>query len=211
MRVRALTRLPRNIVRAGLNMLQRQENVEQYLERLARAVEEELIPIQNAVNLNEHSALVVSLGESLPAASDSVLGMLFHERRTGGLADRLWWCRYNAGGTLELFELGAGGGGGGDNVQVNAIAVTDANFNDTTPAAVGTGRNVLWQRSGSGPDAISAYMNLFTSVLAGLVPASGGGSTNFLRADGTWAAPPGGGGGLSHPQVMRRAQFAGAF
>lgn len=32
---------------------------------------------------------------------------------------------------------------------------------------------------------------LFGSSLRGLVPASGGGSTNFLRADGTWAAPTG--------------------
>lgn len=30
----------------------------------------------------------------------------------------------------------------------------------------------------------------FTSVAAGLVPASGGGTTNFLRADGSFAAPP---------------------
>jgi hypothetical protein len=36
---------------------------------------------------------------------------------------------------------------------------------------------------------------LFTSSEAGLVPPSGGGTTNFLRADGTFAAPPGGGGG----------------
>lgn len=31
---------------------------------------------------------------------------------------------------------------------------------------------------------------LFTDLLSGIVPASGGGTTNFLRADGTWAAPP---------------------
>lgn len=36
---------------------------------------------------------------------------------------------------------------------------------------------------------------LFTDTVQGEVPASGGGTTNFLRADGTWAAPPGGGGG----------------
>ena len=30
---------------------------------------------------------------------------------------------------------------------------------------------------------------MFTSGLKGLVPASGGGTTNFLRADGTFAAP----------------------
>lgn len=34
-----------------------------------------------------------------------------------------------------------------------------------------------------------------SSTNAGLAPASGGGTTNFLRADGTWAAPSGGGGG----------------
>ena len=40
-------------------------------------------------------------------------------------------------------------------------------------------------------------LDVFTSSLAGIVPASGGGATNFLRADGTWAAPSGGGGGVS--------------
>lgn len=41
---------------------------------------------------------------------------------------------------------------------------------------------------------LTADLNLFTSSLQGLVPASGGGTTNFLRADGTWAAASGGGG-----------------
>lgn len=41
----------------------------------------------------------------------------------------------------------------------------------------------------------TALLDLFTSGAKGLAPASGGGTTNFLRADGTWAAPPGGGGG----------------
>jgi hypothetical protein len=42
--------------------------------------------------------------------------------------------------------------------------------------------------------AFTATGNTFTALLKGLAPASGGGTTNFLRADGTWAAPPGGGG-----------------
>ncbi len=41
----------------------------------------------------------------------------------------------------------------------------------------------------------TTVLNVFTDLLKGLVPASGGGSTNFLRSDGVWAAPPGGGGG----------------
>ena len=40
-----------------------------------------------------------------------------------------------------------------------------------------------------------ATIPLFTSTDPGLTPLSGGGTTNFLRADGTWAAPPGGGSG----------------
>ncbi|MFN4191805.1 MAG: hypothetical protein ACK4FR_02585 [Tabrizicola sp.] len=37
----------------------------------------------------------------------------------------------------------------------------------------------------------TALLDTFTSGAKGLAPASGGGTTNFLRADGTWAAPPG--------------------
>jgi hypothetical protein len=40
---------------------------------------------------------------------------------------------------------------------------------------------------------------VFTSSAKGEVPASGGGTANFLRADGTWAAPAGGGGGIPEP------------
>ena len=43
----------------------------------------------------------------------------------------------------------------------------------------------------------TAALNVFTSSLNGLAPLSGGGTSNFLRADGTWAAPSGGGGGAS--------------
>ncbi len=38
---------------------------------------------------------------------------------------------------------------------------------------------------------VTAMLNLFSSSLQGLAPASGGGTVNFLRADGTWAAPAG--------------------
>ena len=37
----------------------------------------------------------------------------------------------------------------------------------------------------------TSLLNTFTSTLKGLVPLSGGGTTNFLRADGTWTAPSG--------------------
>lgn len=38
---------------------------------------------------------------------------------------------------------------------------------------------------------LTAMINQFTSALSGVVPASGGGTVNFLRADGSWAQPTG--------------------
>jgi hypothetical protein len=79
----------------------------------------------------------------------------------------------------------------------DAAPVTTCTFPGTTaPPASAT---VLGTNSGSSfisqtAATITAFLNVFTSLLQGLVPASGGGTTNFLRADGNWAAPPGGGG-----------------
>ena len=60
----------------------------------------------------------------------------------------------------------------------------------------------------------TAMLDTFTSALKGLVPASGGGTTTFLRADGTFAAPAGGGaapGGVSGKvQFNNAAAFDGA-
>lgn len=45
-----------------------------------------------------------------------------------------------------------------------------------------------------GSGTITLTANQFGTSVAGIVPASGGGTTNFLRADGTWNAPSGSGG-----------------
>jgi hypothetical protein len=50
----------------------------------------------------------------------------------------------------------------------------------------------------------TAVLDVFTSSLKGLAPSSGGGTTNYLRADGTWAAPPGTGGGSAPAWMERR-------
>ena len=52
---------------------------------------------------------------------------------------------------------------------------------------------------------------LSSSTDAGLVPASGGGTTNFLRADGTFAAPPGGSGTPGGSTTQLQFNDAGAF
>ena len=40
-----------------------------------------------------------------------------------------------------------------------------------------------------GKTTLTTLINAFTSALSGAVPASGGGTANFLRADGTWNVP----------------------
>jgi hypothetical protein len=53
----------------------------------------------------------------------------------------------------------------------------------------------------------TALLDTVTSGAKGLAPASGGGTANFLRADGTWATPSGGGGGGTMPFALPSAQW----
>jgi hypothetical protein len=61
-----------------------------------------------------------------------------------------------------------------------------------------SGTLYLHNGSTAGGVAYGSGGGLFDDVTDGTVPASGGGTSNFLRADGTWAAPPGGSGGNSY-------------
>ena len=77
-------------------------------------------------------------------------------------------------------------------------AVTNAKLAQVTgPVLKGRVTATLGDLADLTPTQTTAMLDVFTSALKGLAPASGGGSTNFLRADGAWAAPPGGGGGLA--------------
>ena len=77
----------------------------------------------------------------------------------------------------------------GTNVVTNSMLaqVATAIFKGRTTAGTGNVEDLTVTQA-------TAMLNTFTSSLKGLVPLSGGGTTNFLRADGTWAAPSGGGG-----------------
>lgn len=77
--------------------------------------------------------------------------------------------------------------------DIDADAVTFAKLQNVATARV-LGRTT----SGSGDveeltgAQATALLDVVTSTTKGLAPASGGGTSNFLRADGTWAAPAGG-------------------
>ena len=54
----------------------------------------------------------------------------------------------------------------------------------------------------------SASFRFSGAAAAGAVSASGGGTANFLRADGSWVVPPGGGGGTTPTVLQQRTTNA---
>jgi len=82
--------------------------------------------------------------------------------------------------------------------------VATATFKGRTTAGTGDPEDLTATQA-------TALLNTFTSGAKGLAPASGGGTTNFLRADGTWVAPPGGGGGSSDEMIKAIAQTGHGF
>lgn len=67
----------------------------------------------------------------------------------------------------------------------------------TTIAGLTATTNNMIQSVGSAwasrtPTQVTATLDAVTSTTKGLAPSSGGGTTNYLRADGSWAVPPGG-------------------
>jgi hypothetical protein len=89
--------------------------------------------------------------------------------------------------TLTGPVTGSGTGSFATSITNNAVTnamlaqVATATFKGRTTAATGNVEDLTATQA-------TALLNTFTSTLKGLVPASGGGTTTFLRADGTWAA-----------------------
>lgn len=92
-----------------------------------------------------------------------------------------------------------------DTGSAGQVLTTDgAGITSWADAGSGTVTSVGISTSGPGADSltiadspvtgsgtITVTPNVFTSTTAGVVPASGGGTLNFLRADGTWAIASG--------------------
>ena len=90
------------------------------------------------------------------------------------------------------------------------------NLNDTTPAPPSGLANVKWQGDSSTPRDVSAYLpNMVgdsgSGGSAGAVPGPAAGTAaagKFLKADGTWAVPPGtASGGLSSGVSVKTGDY----
>lgn len=87
----------------------------------------------------------------------------------------------------------APGAGGGDVITVNTSGVSDADFDDTTPSAPSGSVNVKWQKDGSTPANVSAYVTV-SDILSVAYPVGAiyistlSTNPNTLLGFGTWSA-----------------------
>ena len=100
------------------------------------------------------------------------------------------------GGTVTQVDTGTGLTGGPitttGTVELDSASIASLALADT---AVQPARTISTTAPLTGGGALSSDLTLaanqFSSTASGIVPASGGGSFNYLRADGTWNIPPG--------------------
>jgi hypothetical protein len=104
------------------------------------------------------------------------------------------WQSVPPGGITSLTTDVVASGSGAAAATIQAGVVTNSKLANI-PAQRIKGNNTLSSATPLDltPAEINAMLPVVTSTLNGLAPLSGGGTTNFLRADGTWAATPPGG------------------
>lgn len=94
--------------------------------------------------------------------------------------------------TLTSDVTGSGTGSFATTIANNVVSnaklaqIATATFKGRITAATGNVEDLTGTQA-------TTLLDTFTTSLKGLAPASGGGTTNYLRADGTWAAPGGSG------------------
>jgi hypothetical protein len=124
---------------------------------------------------------------------------------------------YNDGAnTLTIAAAGGGGGvsdGDKGDITVSSSGTVWTVDNDSITTAklanmaTATIRGRVTAGTGDPEDLtgtqVTTLLDVFTPSLKGLAPSSGGGTSNFLRADGTWAAPSGGGGGVAPSYILQ--------
>jgi hypothetical protein len=140
----------------------------------------------SGVVINPYTAvqITLTLGDITPtsvAATGTVTGSNLSGTNTGDQ-------------TITLTGDVTGSGTGSFSATIASAAVTNAKLANVSTATI---KGRISASTGSPEDLTgtqaTTLFDTFTSALKGLVPASGGGTANFLRADGTWVAPAGSG------------------
>lgn len=110
--------------------------------------------------------------------------------------------RIKSGGGIQISPLTTGIGHFDSSGNLTSSAIVNADISASaaivlSKLATQGADTIVGNNTGSTavPTALSvaqvnAILPVFTNTLNGLAPLSGGGTTNFLRADQTWAAPP---------------------
>jgi len=159
----------------------------------------EVTPLVTGTKLSQIAAAVANY-----SASDQIVGV-----RSGTTDELLSYAQLNAGlavfGTAAQGVVPASGGGTTNFLRADGTWAAPPGGGGitigTTTIAGGASGSFEYNNAGvmgeRTPTQVTAALNVFTTALQGLTPASGGGTTNFLRADGTWAVPPAGGSGIT--------------
>ena len=101
------------------------------------------------------------------------------------------WSAVTAGTNAQALVIGTGGSLSTSGTGAIVATSTVAGAVTLAMMANETADTLLCNNTGSAAAPIACTV---AQVLTLLTSTSGGGTTNYLRADGTWAAPPGGGG-----------------
>lgn len=130
-------------------------------------------------------AAPVTFSAAIDAAIGSTRGSILERGSTG-------WQIITPGTTaLPYVSNGSGADPGYQALTGGGIASNTVANSNLANMAAGTVKGSI---AGGAPQDLTqaqhtSLVNIFTSSLSGAAPASGGGTTNFLRADGTWVAP----------------------
>jgi hypothetical protein len=123
-----------------------------------------LIALPAAAQIGYGTAKRIQYGSSLPLTCDPTTGDVFFKNAAPSLGP------YACSATNTWSPLAFSSPSTADNIYINGTQITDANFNDTNPAALSSGANCKWQFSTAiPPNDVSCYFPAASAGATGLV------------------------------------------